>query len=308
MLKIVETYCDENKLTINTDKTKCLIFNKTGRLFRNKFYLHNKELENVRSYKYLGFVFTPSGEIKTGLHDLRDRAFKAFMKLRKKMDAAFHQNVYTTLSLIEIMIKPILLYASDFWGCLKLPKDNPVQNIYMSICKQILGVQKQTTNIGVLLELGLIPLHLYAIRAAVKNWERLKGQRANELLMESYRDAENERLPWFLHIKELLEENGMFSFIINPNTGTQPFINKKLFQRLSDAFHQKSFEDIRGESNKLRTYALLKTEIGFENYLLTIKNPLKRILVTKFRLSNHNLMIEKGRHINIPKEMRFVLP
>ena len=221
------------------------------------------------------------------------------------MDAAFHQNVYTTLSLIEIMIKPILLYASDFWGCLKLPKDNPVQNLYMSICKQILGVQKQTTNIGVLLELGLIPLHIYAVRAAVKNGERLKCQRANELLMDSYRDAENERLPWFLRIKELLEENGMFSFIINPNTGTQPFINKKLFQRLSDTFHQQSFEDIRRESSKLRTYALLKTVIGFEIYLITIKNPLKRVLVTEFRLSNHNLMIEKGRHINIPKEMRF---
>ena len=89
MLKIVETYCDENKLTVNTDKTKCLIFNKTGRLFRNKFYLHNKELENVRSYKYLGFVFTPSGEIKTGLYDLRDRAFKAFMKFRKKWTLHF---------------------------------------------------------------------------------------------------------------------------------------------------------------------------------------------------------------------------
>ena len=61
---------------------KKLQFNKTGRLLLTKFYLHNKDLENVRSYKYLGFVFTPSGEIRSGLHDLRDRAFQAFMKLR----------------------------------------------------------------------------------------------------------------------------------------------------------------------------------------------------------------------------------
>ena len=47
MFRIAETYCDENELIINVDKPKCLIFNKTGRLFRTKLYLHNKELENV---------------------------------------------------------------------------------------------------------------------------------------------------------------------------------------------------------------------------------------------------------------------
>ena len=57
------------------------------------------------------------------------------------MDASFHQNVATTFSLVEIMIKPILLYASDFCGYLNLPKDYPVQILFMSICKQILGVQ-----------------------------------------------------------------------------------------------------------------------------------------------------------------------
>ena len=97
----------------------------------------------------------------------------------------------------------------------------------------------------------------------------------------------------------------MFSLFTNPNLGKPPFINRKLFQILSDIFHQKSFEDIRREGSKLRTYALLKTEIGFENDIFEIKNPIKRILMTKFRLSNHRLMIEKGRHINLPKAMRF---
>ena len=130
------------------------------------------------------------------------------------MGASFHQNVATTLSLVEILIKQILLYASEFWGCLKLPKDNQVQILFMSICKQILGVDKQTTNVGVLIELGLIPLHLYAIlRASVKNWERLRGQKANDLLLASYRDAENVRLPWLLNIKTILEENGMSSLL-----------------------------------------------------------------------------------------------
>ena len=36
-------------------------------------------------------------------------------------------------------------------------------------CKQLLGVQKQTTNLGVLLELGRIPLQNFVTKAAIKN-------------------------------------------------------------------------------------------------------------------------------------------
>ena len=59
-------------------------------------------------------------------------------------------------------VKPILLYASEFWGALKMPKNNPIETLYISFCKQLLGVHRTTTNNGVLLELGQIPLSIYA--------------------------------------------------------------------------------------------------------------------------------------------------
>jgi hypothetical protein len=305
MLKILEEYCDENKLEINTDKTKCMIFNKTGRLLRRHFDLKGVQLENVRTYKYLGFLITPSGEIASGLKDLRDRALKAFMMLKQDLGTAFNQDVLTTLSLVDALIKPILLYVSDFWGCMKPPKSNPIENLHMMMCKQILGVQKQTTNIGVLLELGRIPMHIYAAKFAVKNWERIKRGQANSVLLASYRDAIEENLPWILDIKSTLEQNAMLNFYLKDYTNKLPFIHKKVFQRLSDIFHQNSFEVIKSETSKLRTYATFKKEIGFEKYLSAIKNPQIRIQVSKFRLSNHRLMIEVGRHNGIPKEIRF---
>ena len=103
-----------------------MIFNKTGRLMRRPFYLDGVQLECVRSYKYLGFVVTPSGEIQTGLKDLRDRAFKAYMKLRCDLGSSFNRDVLTTLSLIDSLIKTIILYAGDFWGYLKMPQSYPV--------------------------------------------------------------------------------------------------------------------------------------------------------------------------------------
>ena len=115
---------------------------------RRPFYLDGVKLEMVRRYKYLGFVITPSGEICTGLKDLRDRALKAFMKIKNDLGPSFNQDIPIILKLLDSLVKPIILYASDFWGCLKLPKNNPVENLHMLMCKQILGVQKQTTNAG----------------------------------------------------------------------------------------------------------------------------------------------------------------
>ena len=56
---------------------------------------------------------------------------------------------------------------------------------------------------------------------------------------------------------------------------------------------------------KLRRYGIFKKLIGFEDYLNNIKDPIKRAKVTKFRLSNHKLMIETGRYQKIPLDRRF---
>ena len=128
----------------------------------------------MRSYKYLGFIFTPSGEINTGLRDLKDRALKAYIKLKNKLGAFFYNNINVALKYFNALVTPILLYSSDFWGCLNLPKNNPIEKINNMVCKQLLGVKKQTSNTGVLLELGRIPLTLLAIKNSVKNWEPIE--------------------------------------------------------------------------------------------------------------------------------------
>ena len=150
-----------------------MTFNKNGRHIRENFYFGQDKIETTRHYKYLGFLVTPSGEISSGLQDLKDRALRAFHKLKNKMGITFRKRPTTTIKLFRSLIEPILLYASDFWGTLKMPLNNPIENLFMSFSKQFLGVQKQTMNAGVLLELGLFPLKVLAKKRAVKNWVRM---------------------------------------------------------------------------------------------------------------------------------------
>ena len=295
MLKTLEIYCKENELTVNTKKTKCMVFNKAGRLLLRPFYLNNIHLECVRVYKYLGFIVTPSGECNTGLGDLRDRAFRAFMKIKRDLGTSFNQNMSLVLSL-DSLVKPILLYASDFWGCMKLSKSNPIDNFYMSMLKQVLNVQKQTTNAGVLLELGRTPLCYDAKKLSIKNWERITRGNANAPLLGSFGESVGLDLPWTSCIKSNLESIGLLNFYTGDYSSKSPFVFGRLFRRLCDIFHQETFAKIKGERSKLRTYAIFKKEQGYEQYLTDIKNVSIRNSVTKFRLSNHKLMIESGRH------------
>ena len=154
MLKTLNHYTTLNGLKINIDKIKNMVFNRTGRQIRKKFNLGETVLETTREYKYLGFKVTPHGGIGNGLCDLKDRALKALYKMKHQMATSFRRHPDITIKLFKTLIQPILLYASDFWGILKLPKKKPIETLFMRFCKELLGVQRQTTNIGVLLELG----------------------------------------------------------------------------------------------------------------------------------------------------------
>ena len=89
MLAELALYTEENGLTINMDKTKAMIFNKTGKLLRRNFKYKNAHIETVREYKYLGFILVPSGSIVTGMNDLKSRGNRAIFQIKNKMGEYF---------------------------------------------------------------------------------------------------------------------------------------------------------------------------------------------------------------------------
>ena len=302
MLSAVHDYTAKNGMTINTKKTQTIIFNKTGKHIRRTFYVGKNKLESTREYKYLGFMVTPSGEINTGLKDLKNRALRALAKLKNKMGNCFRKHPLITLKLFRSLIEPIILYASDFWGILKMPINNPIENLFTSFCKQLLGVQKQTSNIGVLLELGQTPIMILAQKNAIKNWVRITNNlKCNNLVISSYVASVSEKLTWTCNMQSKLSVIGLGELFLSQEKDS----HLKAMQRMTDIFHQHAFSDINRSDSRLRTYGILKLEPGFENYLNELKSIKERTALTKFRLSNHVLMIEKGRHKKIDRTLRY---
>ena len=158
--------------------------------------------------------------------DLKERATRAYQKLKHKLGIYFRLYPLTTISLFDSLVKPILLYSSDFWGCLHIPKNNPIENMYMTFCKALLGVQKQTSNIGTLLELGAVPIMFYGIKNCLKNWYRIhkKGE-ANSLLLDIHQMVTQHNLP-----SKNLTKHTLDSFVIE-------------FEREIDNMQKEAFEN-----------------------------------------------------------------
>ena len=78
------------------------------------------------------------------------------------MGEYFNKYPDTAMHLFDALIKPIILYMADFWGCLSSQKNNPVDTTQNRFLKQMLGVQTQTSTSGILLETGSVPMSLLA--------------------------------------------------------------------------------------------------------------------------------------------------
>ena len=85
-----------------------------------------------------------------------------------------------------------------------MPKNNPIEIAQTKFLKQVLGVQIQTTNVGVLLETGELPMINHAEKHCIKNWVRLMRNKGNNLSQMSLNDAMEGGLIWIENIKKEL--------------------------------------------------------------------------------------------------------
>ena len=164
---------------------------------------------------------------------------------------------------------------------------------------------------GILQELGMLPLSLYAIKSVTKNWERIQQNKANTLLITSNNYSRKENLPWAANIRHIFASNGMLQEYLQKVNETEERkygpVSNKLFKRLVDQFTQTAFESISTNS-KMKTLSLLKKEPGRETYLSEVTNSKHRSALSKLRLSAHKLEIETGRYTRpqvTPPESRF---
>ena len=175
-------YCNKWNLSINTSKTKVIIFNKGGyKISRFHFTLGDSEIDVVQDYTYLGILFSSSGSFTKACKALCDKAFKAFFKLRQ-LDS--RNNVLMTLKLFDTLVTPILTYGSPVWGPTLVKEsskdfkkicDSAIpEKLNVKLCKYLLGTGKYSVNDAVRGELGRYPILVKILSHSLKFSQRVE--------------------------------------------------------------------------------------------------------------------------------------
>ncbi|MCG8046921.1 MAG: reverse transcriptase family protein [Candidatus Thiodiazotropha taylori] len=308
-LKILEDYCTRWKLTVNTKKTKIMVFRKGGRLQNNlNFYYKGSQIDIVNKFCYLGVVFTSGGSSFETQKTLAGQGLKAVFTLNKYLYKFTSIRPSHMLELFDKLVSPILNYASEVWGFYKA---TAVETVHVQFCKKVLGVKQSTQNDFVYGELGRTDYQSRRYLKIIKFWFKIISSEDSKYIKRIYKmmldDAERypQKQNWALSVKVLLSKMGFMEAWFNQGVGnTETFLS--LFKvRIKDIFMQEWHARIE-TSTRARFYSTFAS-FKYQNYLDILSLEKFRKSISKLRLSSHKLEVEVGRWakpIRIPLENR----
>ena len=302
-LDIFDMYCKAWKLSINTNKTKVMIFSKRKTRQHFEFKLNDASLDIVDNYTYLGLLMKYNGTFNDAKVKLVDQAQKALFALYTKI-RNLNIPLDIQLQLFDSLIEPILLYGSEVWG---FENSAIVERVHLQFCKRILGVRKSTPNFMVYGELGRFPLDINIKLRMISFFNRIM-KNENKLssvmfkLMYQLQQDGIGTFKWVTSVQNIFDNCGLSYIFFN-----QQYIDFSLFkplikQTLQDQFIQNWFSSIEN-SSRGNFYGSLKKQFELEKYLLRLPEKY-RIWISKIRTCNINIPIETGRWNNIPREER----
>ena len=92
-LNKLSDFCKKWHLSVNTLKTKCMVFRKRKQNNLCTFHFNNSYIEMVEEYVYLGITFTSNGKFTKAIVDRVNKASRAIFIVRKAITTAGNVNV-----------------------------------------------------------------------------------------------------------------------------------------------------------------------------------------------------------------------
>ena len=227
----------------------------------------------VEKFKYLGCWLNWRCNLKDSITETFNKADKSLQQLQIKIISLGITDFKTMEHLYKSLIQPILLFNSEIWGIYNTAiLEKTIRKFY----KFALRVSPSCTATAIHAETGTLPLSFDCIRSSLNYYYHIISNDPNCLtslaLQTSINLATSGHKSWAFLIRNQLAHLGCAQ-------GATP-----------------------SGGSKLRAYRLIKHDVTVcEPYLALITNPKARSALTKFRLSDHKLHIESGRHCNPPK-------
>lgn len=310
-LNILNVYCKEWDLEVNTRKTQVMAMSNSSKDVPNSIMrIGDEPLKWVNSYKYLGILISSNGDFLSTSENLCIRGWKASFKIKSALKDV-DVDPALKLKLFDTLVKPVICYNGEIWGVLNNVFNSknvnqfwervnklPVENFQIKLCKSVLGVHPKAHNGAVMGELGRLPLFLNIMKSVLKYIVHLDEVKCDRPLLNAA-ILEDRNLcvskSWRKRVDKILS---LFQCKISGTLDVK-CINEiyETMKRSYLAHWRRVLGDESSQEGKLYIYRRIKSHFGMEPYLRDIVKLKFRRAVTAFRLSAHNLEIETGRYV-----------
>ena len=304
-INVLSHFCDQWGFTINTDKTKVMVFRNGGPLRRNeKFYYKGTILDVVSFYKYLGSVFTSRLCWTATQKTLAVQAQKAVGVIKHIANQCGGLTPDTYFKLFDSMVLPTLLYSSEIWGhkvhqCIEL--------VQIKFCKYVLKVAQCTPNAAVMGECGRLPVAYHSKVRMINYWLKILSMPNSRLPRVSYTimvelDLAG-RVTWATHVKNILNKYGFSDVWTRQENLNAPLFLENFKLRVKDCAAQEWHAEVEA-NRRLGTYVRFKFDLNPELYLNCVVGKCFKSAMARFRCSSHSLEIEIGRRTKVEVDDR----
>ena len=273
-------------LGVNLIKTKIIVFRKGDFLSKHEQWNYGgTPLDVVNMYKYLGVDFTTMMSFNNLTSAFVSKAKKACYEIMSSLKAIDCFDFDVFIKLFDSKVVPILLYASELWGC--KPFDE-IEKVHLFALKRFLNVSLHCSNSLVYAETGRYPLHICSQLRAVKFWFKLLKLPNDRIVNRAYHmlvnlDADS-KTNWVSDIRTILISNGYGYVWLFKSVGCEKTFLFNLKQTLIDCFHQGWHAKV-SDSEKYEFYYSFKSMILKEHFLSKVLMPkCFRDVLIKFRL------------------------
>ena len=295
-LNILQTFCSDWGMEVNKKKTKVMIFQKKIRKSQIfEFYYKKEILTMTNDYTYLGLNISSTGSFTIAEKLLKEKALRRIFALKRNINFV-KLSLKSVFKIFDTIVKPILTYGAEIWGVYKNRFDfkfwekSEIEKVHNLFCKSYLGVNKKASNIACKSELGRLPLNLEIVKKIVNFYDHIEKQSDTSivkqaLLLSKQQQQQLQKTCYSSKLSDVLSH-----FSISINSSKSQIISK---------FTKKYSEFWKNElhySEKLDFFKFYKHDFKEESYLSIIKKFKHRQALTKFRISNHILLIETGRY------------
>ncbi len=333
-LDSLSEYCDKWQLSVNIKKTKTMkIQNRHIRAEKPFIKYKNEYIHNVKEYKFLGSIISDNGSLVNCSIDLSKKARKALFAIRAYTSNFEQVPVKVACNIFETLVRPILTFNSEicfmdtylklYRAKVRANKSNSevdtlgfidkscIEKINLNFIKFILGTRRCATNWVVREELGIPPIESFIKSQTIQYLARLNNDNINPILKEAYELSKlldrDGTYSWYTYATNVAEEsNTDLNRILNCKTSKQTKnLKREIKDNVNEYFKKLNKDKLNklNEENKNFLYKFLN--IGNDNrFYLTHPNKIYRKNISKFRVSDHNLLIETGRYKKIPREQR----